>query len=296
MTGATARTVSGMVRRLSGVARELPRPRPARTRWVAGVLAFLAAGSGLLVDVAVNLPGSAPAFVTAVAAPVDVAALVGPALAALAIGVTTRRPLARVGLLFAGVFGLLGAVAPPALVPAVGATVAGGALVAVARLPREPTWVVARQWLVAGALVVGTGLSLVGAMGVEPAALRPLGSKLALLAVAAAPVFVRADWRSWLVGLVGAGVVAWFGVSAPFVLGSLSLVGGAVVGASLPYLVLGAGGGLATAATGLFTGRPDAALGGGLLLVAGVPATVPRALAVVVGVALLTASISGEGP
>lgn len=283
---AGAEAVAG---RLSALARSLPACRAARVRQGAGALALGTVGLSLVVRLAVNAPGEPSAVVASAVGPAETLALVGPALAALALGVATDRPLARVGLLFAGVFGLLGALSPAALVPAAGAAAAGGTLVAVAHLPRGTTWGVARRWLVAGALLAGVALSLAGASGVAPATARPLGSKLALAGVAASVVFVGSDWRGRAAGLVGAGLLAWFGTQVPFVLGSLALVGGAVVGASLPFLAVGAGGGVATATTGLLARRSEAALGGGLLLAAGVPATLPRALAVVVGLALLTA-------
>lgn len=281
-------TAGAMARRLSGLARTLPAWRPARVRRSAGALALAAAGSAFVVRLAVNAPGEPSAVIAAATGPVQTVALVGPALAALVLGVTTDRPLVRVGLLFAGVFGLLGALASTARVPAAGATVAGGTLVAVGHLPRARTWHVTRRWLVAGALLVGVALSLAGTSGVAPATTRPLGSKLALAGIGASAVYVASDWRGVAAGLASAGLVVWFGTQAPFVLGSLALVGGAVVGASLPLLAVGAGGGVATTATGLLSNRSDVALGGALLLVAGVPATLSRALAVVLGLALLT--------
>lgn len=274
----------------SGVARSLPRLRPARIRRSAGLLALAGIGIALAVRLAVNAPGEPSAVVAAASEAVRSIALVGTAVAALALGVATDGVPARVGLLFAGVFGLLSGISSAAFPPAAGATVAAATLVAVARLPRERTWAAVRQWLVAGALVGGIAFSLAGSTGVAPVTARPLGSKLALVGIGASPVFVRLDWRSWAAGLLAASLLAWFGVQAPFVLGSLALVGGAVVGASLPLLALGAGGGAATTAAGALSGRLDAALGGALLLTAGVPGTLPRALAVVVGVALLTAT------
>ncbi|MFC7045731.1 phosphate ABC transporter permease [Halobacteriaceae archaeon GCM10025711] len=241
----------------------------------AGGLALTAALAMLLVRLGVNAPVETPAFLVAAYDPVSVAALGGPALAAAALGVASTDAVEQVGLLFAGVFGLLALVAPPVVVPAAGAVVGGGLLATSSHLPRDYAWHAVRRWLVAVALLAGVAISLAGTMGVDPTLTRPLGSRVALLAVAVSPVFVRSDWRAWAVGGVGAAVVAVVGLTYPFVLGAFTLVGGAVLGASLPLLALAMAGGVTVVASGVLQRDVDVLLAGGLLVVAGVPATLP---------------------
>jgi hypothetical protein len=268
-----------------------PRVDRRRVRLAAGLAALAGTGGLLLVRLLLNAPVSVGVDTTALYRAVSPLALLAPALGALAVGVTTDRPVVRVATLFAGVFGSLTAVASAAALPAAVVASAAVASVAVDGLDRPASLDGASRWLVAGGLVAGTACSLAASLGVDPASLRPLGSDLALLALAGTPAFVPWDRRAAGVGLLVGGVVVAAGVTAPFVTGAVALVGGAVVGASTPLLALAAAGTATTAATGLATRRPDVAVGSALLLAAGVPATVPRALAVVLGVTLLVTGV-----
>lgn len=258
-------------------------PRGAAT--LLGGLSIVGLGSLALVRVALNLPMSLP-----VAGAYPFAIVIGtvaPALGLLAVGVRSDRPAQRVGLTFAGVFGLLSLVAEPAALPATLALLAAIAGVSAENIHRF--WVARRydQDLVAGALALGGLLSLAAGIGVEPVTLRPLGSRLVLVAVAATPVFVDWDRESLLVGLgVGVAVLA-VGLSAPFITGAVSLVVGGVVGASLPLLFLAAVGAVSLLWASVRTGRRSLALAAGVLLVAGIPATIPRGLGFLAAITLL---------
>lgn len=258
--------------------------RETRARTAAGVLAFAGLAAIALVRVGLNLPFDLP--LSGVYGPASVLATLGPALGLFVWGVQAERPVHRAGLVFAGVFGLLTLVAQPAELPA---TVAlGTAIVALAGVQMAEHWRTTRydRLLVIGVLALGAVLSLAAGLGFDPATLRPLGSRVVLLSVAATPVFVDWDREGLLVGL-GAGVaILAMGVSVPFVTGAVSLVVGGVVGASLPLLFLGTVGAVVVLWSGLRAGRTDLALAAGILLVAGVPATVPRGMGVLAAIAL----------
>lgn len=270
------------------------RGRRALVRASAGALALAGAGGMLVVRSWVNLPGNEPDALLAAYDPVALLATLGPALAALAVGVTAERLWVQVGLVAASVFGAFAAVADAAYLPAIGALLAASAFVAVAARPGALDWSTVRRWLPVAGVATGAWLSLSASLGADPSLVRPLGSNVALLAVALSPVAVRAPRRAWLVGAVAGGAVFGAGLAAPFVMGAAVLVAGGVVGASLPVIAAAAAGGVATAATGAFRGQFDVVAGGLLLVTAGVPATTPRALAVVVGLALLATAEGGR--
>lgn len=259
--------------------------RTAHTRIAAGVLAFVGLGFLALVRLMLNVPfGPSVSWAYPLAITL---ATVAPAIGLLAIGVRTERPVYRVGLTFAGVFGLLAVVAEPATLPATLAI--GAAVLGLTGLHLRDHWRGRRfdRWLVAGALGAGTVVSLAAGIGLEPSVLRPLGSRIVLLAIAATPVFVNWDREAVLVGLgVGVAVVG-VGLGAPFLSGAVALIVGGVVGASLPLLVVAAVGAVILFWAAMRSGETELALAAGVLLVAGIPATVPRALAVLTAIALL---------
>ncbi|QSG13248.1 putative membrane protein [Halapricum desulfuricans] len=252
-------------------------------RLVAGALGLAGAAGLLVARVALNA-GLAPG----VAGSMDVfrlAATVGPALGALGIAATTGDPVERIGVAFVGVFGLL-SVVPAATTAAVVAVVAGGSLAAAGRwrqVGRPVDWHMLPIVLLAGAV----GVSLLGGIGVEPTTLRSIGSQLTLLGAAATPALLGHGRADWAFGGLAAAVLVAVGVTAPFVTGAVTLIGGGVVGASLLVLAVGLAGLTTTASAATRTRHWHALLGAGLVFAAGVPASMPRALAVVLGVLLL---------
>ena len=254
-------------------------------RVVAGVLALVGLGFLAVVRLGMNMPAG-PSLSGVYPFALGLGTL-APAVGLLALGVATDRSVHRVALTFAGVFGLLSLLAEPATLPATLAIAAG--VLAITGVYLVDHWRAKRfdRWLVAGALAVGAVLSLAAGIGLEPGTLRPLGSRVVLLALAATPVFVDWDREAVLVGLgVGVAVIA-MGVNAPFVTGAISLVVGGVVGASLPVLFLGAVGAVILLWASIRSGRTELALAAGVLLVAGVPATIPRGLGVLAAITLL---------
>lgn len=274
----------------ASVGRAVPLPGPAETshRTLAGLLAFLPAAAMGLVRVTINAPVG-PAVPAGIVDGVALAAVLGPALAAGVLTLETDGIL-RVGLAFAAGFGALSIAGTRARIPAAVALVGAAWVVAWAQArnaSRTEDW---RPAVVALALAGGLTLSMGSYLGLEPGITRGVGSSLALLALAASPAFV--DWtRSAVVAGAGAGLT-WLavGLIAPFVAGAIALVVGGVVGGSLVLQALGIVGTVTVAGTGLHRGETDVALAGATLLAVGVPATVPRALAVIVAVGLLVVS------
>lgn len=254
---------------------------------IAGLLALLPTAAILLVRVGINAPFAPRLPYNTLYDPIATLALLGPAVGAILIGVTTDDDVYRVALVFAGVFGLLSAIARPASLPASIAIVAaiGLLLLTHARRPFSPDEVA--ETAVGGVFFAGVTLSMAGSFGIEPATTRPLGSTAILLAIAGAPVFVNWSWWSTFVGVLAGAAFAGFGLAAPFVTGAASLVGGAIVGVSLPVLVVAVVGGVTVVATGIEQRTVETTTSGLLLLTAGVPATIPRGLALLLGLAIL---------
>ena len=290
------------VRSWLGSGDETSARRPAGVREIAGWLAVLSLGFLAAVRVGLNLPVSLP--VGDLYPVATWVATVAPALGLLAIAVVTDRPSVRVGLTFAAVFALLSLVAQPAVLPATVALMAAVGLVTATQVGRR--WVErdgdgALGWVrserqpdgiaadvVAVGIAGGALISLVAGIGVAPASLRPLGSKVVLISIAATPVFVDWDREALVAGIVAAAAVAAFGLAEPFVTGAVSLVVGGIVGASLPLLLVATAGVTTVLWTSVRDGQFAIALAAGALLVAGVPATIPRGLAVLTAITLLT--------
>lgn len=254
------------------------------TRLVAGVFGLAGAAGLLVARVALNanlVPGVGGSMGT-----LQLLATLGPALGALVVATATDDAPERIGLAFVGVFGLLAAIVPTATTPAVVAVVAGGSL-AVSRRWRQVDRSLDWHALPVVALVLAVAVSLAAGIGVASATLWPIGTNLALLGAAATPALLGHGRTDWAFGGLVAAVLVAIGLSAPFVTGAVTLIGGGVVGASLLVLAVGLAGLTTTASAAARTRHWHALLGAGLLLAAGVPASLPRALAVVLGVLLL---------
>jgi len=258
---------------------------------VAGAVAGIPTLAILLVRIGKNAPAGPKVPYTAVYDPLVTAALVGPAIAAIIVSSITENDVHRVGLGFAGVFGLLSAIAVPAALSASVAIVMGTALVMAPVVLRGANERDYASLVVATLFVAGVFLSILGGLGFEAATTRRLGSFASLLAVAGSPTFVDWNVRGATVGAFAGAAVAGFGVSAPFVTGAASLIAGGIVGVSLPVQVLATVGGVTVVATGIDRKQYVPMAGGLLLLSAGVPATIPRGLAVLVGLSLILTTV-----
>lgn len=272
---------------LSTVRRRVATALPAGPGTVAGLLAFVPGALVLVVRAWNNAPAALPPAVHAARPALSALAILGPALAAIVLAVAVDEDAIRVGLLSVGVFGLLGGFVEGAALAAIGAIVGGSAVAVGTHLGVHRNWQVGPKAIVAAGILAATVVSLAATSGVDPARLRPLGSTVALLGLAATPLFVRPGLPEVGIGAAGFAVTIVVGTAAPYVTGGVVLVAGAVVGASLLVIALGIAGALTATAATLRDRQFAPALGVLTLLAAGVPATIPRALGVVVGLVLL---------
>ncbi|ODR82934.1 hypothetical protein BG842_09480 [Haladaptatus sp. W1] len=260
----------------------------------AGMLALTTAGAASGIRIGRNAPTSLPAVVGEMTPTVEMMALLGPAFAAFVLALASETELERAGFLFVAVFGALAAFTPAVAIPALVAIVGGSGLAATARLGHPQGYRAIRRTVVVLSVLSAVVVSLGSATGVLPARFRPAGSTLALVGLACTPVFTRPRWPDWAIGGAVGGLLLNAGLDAPFVTGAATLVGLAAVGTPFAVTVLGVAAGTVTLSSGLRSQRPASGLGAGLLLVAGVPATIPRAIAVVLGVALIARSVGGD--
>ena len=269
---------------------------PTRVVVGAGALATLVVAARTLVGVLYNLPFDPVAVPTAVRTVLAVGTPAVLALALVATGLVAGRPGARVGLLFAGVFGLLAVVDPGATSPAVAAVAGGGALALVGGQGVPSSYREWRRTLVAAGFVAGVAVSLASATAILDGGLRGLGATVALAALAALGVHAAGDSVALSAGVLVAVAVAAASVVSPFVVGSVLLTEFAVAGAPHLLVALAAGGAGAAAVAGYRRGEYALTVGALLLLLAGVPATLPRATAVVLGGALALTDLGGGRP
>lgn len=262
-------------------------------RLVVGFVALIGLGSLTVLRVALNAPVGLPsaasgAWFDAAA----IAAVAGPAAGIITLGVTADEGWARTGLILAGVFGLLSIVTSTVTFPAIGAVVVGGWLPLAGVTRQLSTGRRVRPAVVAAALLTGLTLSLFGAAGVQPATLRPTGTTVTLVGMAVTPLAFGARPGALGVGGLAAGLTFHLTGAAPFVTGAVALVAGSAVGASALLIAIAVGGLTASVATGVANRKSDPTIVGLLLLSAGVPSSIPRALGVALAVAFVVATIS----
>ncbi|MFC5367514.1 hypothetical protein [Salinirubrum litoreum] len=276
---------------------------PVAPRTLAGLLALVPVAGATLYRVAHNAPGTLPPAVIDTATALLPLAVAAPALAALLLAGAADRRTARLGLAFVGAFGLVSLAGGSAWFPAA-VGVSAGLLVLVggrgrSALARGTTEV--RQAGVLALLTAGVLVSLAATAGLAPATLRPVGSGLALLGVGLLPASLPTDRLALLAGAAAGLLTVAVASSVPYVAGAVLLVGGGVVGVPVGLVALAVGGGVAATVGGLrrvIGGVADAdgslrpvgvsaAVAPVLLLTAGVPGTLLRAVGVAVAVGLL---------
>lgn len=276
---------------LSGVSIE----RETVIAWpLTAVLGVAATGSIVMMAIlriGINAPLHLPAIAQSGYHIVAGAALAVPAIAALGIGLTGDDLTELIGLVTVGVFGLLAVGISPSRVPALGAIVGGGVVAVLARLRSMESngwsWDTGRRGLVVGGLLVGAVVSIGSTTGVLPPPSRTWGSALSMAGLTATPMLLEPAGREWVVGGIAFVAVLVAGVVAPYVMGAIVLVAGAVVGIPLLLIALGIGGGVTTIARAAARGRLFPLLGASCLLAAGVPTTTPRLIAFVLGLFFL---------
>lgn len=269
------------------------RPVPTLSpRRVAGTLAVATAGTLLFARVTLNAR-LIPAFAESIET-IQFLSVVGLALATVALATATDDDIERVGLAFVGVFGVFATLVPAVTVAAVAAVTAGGA-VAVERRWRRSGRSTDWHLFPVVAIMSAVGVSLLGSVGVEPATLWAVGSHLGLLGYAATPALLGHDRADWAFGGLVAATLVVVGTTAPFITGAVTLVAGGVVAASLLVVAVGLCGVVTTGSAALRQREWYPAVGAFLLVAGGIPSTMARALAVVLGVLFLLDPAGGVG-
>lgn len=262
-------------------------------RW-AGVLALLPTVALFGFTIGTNTPLGLRLPLHAIGAPIEVAAVAGPAVAALLLGYATSSESVRVALFAAGVFGGLTLLSSTATGPAIVALGVAGVLVAVAHRPRSTDRPSLLQFGVTLAFVIGIVTSLAASTGFEPAITRRLGSASIALAIAGTPAYTGISPRSLAVGVLAGAAVLAAGLLAPVLTAAISLLGLGLLDLPLLLLAIGAVGGATAVAAGL-AGRTLLAGAGLTALAAGVPTTVPAAIAVLVALVLFADGTARSG-
>lgn len=252
----------------------------------AGVLALVPMMAVFVLTIGTNTPIGPRLPLEPVRVPIETAAYLGPASGALLLGFTAKTGSMRVGMMSAGVFSGLVLISPTASIPAAMALAGAAVLVGVSAVPKS---IRSRpiQTVVTIALSAGVILSMIGVLGFEPAVIRRLGSVLIAVGLAGLPAMSGYSRRSIGIGLVGGALVVAAGLSAPVMTAAVSLLGMGVIGLPLVLLGIGAAGGITAIAEATQRGRIRTALGSGLVLVAGVPSSIPAAVAVIVALGLI---------
>ncbi len=258
--------------------------------FAAGVVALVMVASTTTIDVVRNLPYR-PLVIPEIVRSLTVNGT--PAVVAVTlvvIALATRQDDIRVGLLFAGVFGLLATISESATLPAVAAVIGGGTLALFGGLGRPATYREGSRAAVGTLIITGVAVSLASNVGLIEVGFRGFGGLLALAGLAALGVLAEGDWVALVAGVLAFAFVVYASVTRPFVVGSGLLVGFAVVDVPHLLVALALGGGTATAVSGLRRREHSLSIGAGLLLFVGVPATLPRATAVLLGATLALVS------
>lgn len=261
-------------------------------------LALLAVVSNTAVRILANMPFDPVPVPSPVRSGLAVAAPVTVALALGVIALTDDRATVRVGLLFSAVFGMLGVVVPSTVLPAVVALAGGGALALSGTLGRPDSlgYRAVRKRAIAAGVVLAVACSLGAATGIAGSAVHTLGTALALVSVAAVGTRSEGVLPAGAAGIFA--VVALVAVSAasPFIVGSALLVAFAVTGVPHVLVALAVGGAVVAAGAGLLRRDYTLAVGATLLVFAGAPVTLPRAMTLLLGATLVLLKIRDPQP
>jgi len=290
---------------LAGARSRLQGGLPVSVTTAFGALALVPTAGVLFFRLVRNLPVGLPAVARGASPAVEALAAVVPALAMVGLAIVAERRAMRVSFAAVGVFALLGAADGAAWLPAAAATLSGAAIVLALdlreRLPDgvEPLSKAGLRRISGPAVVAGLGLvalatSLTASAGIETTSLRPAGTLLVFATLAVLPLVRSLDDYFDL----GLWVVATFAIvvgaaSAPFVAGAVVLVALGAGTAPLALLAMGLGGGFATVVADTRRTAYGPAVGAALVLVAGVPATLPRAVAFALGLVILVREWDG---
>ena len=273
----------------SSMARSSTRIAVGRERVIvaAGALTLLAVSVTTAARVLTNLPSGPVAAAPAVreAAVAATPFVVAASLAAVALA-TDRAPL-RVGVLFVAVFGVLQAFSRAAVLPGVAGVAAGSGAALAGTLGVPSSYRAARRSAVALGFAAGIALSLFAAVGIAGAGLRSTGGVLVAVSLVGIGLRVGDDRLGLAASVLAFIATAAAVASAPYVAGAVLLVAFAVVGVPGLLVAAAVGSCVGVAVAALRRREYATAIGAGVLLVAGLPASFPRAMAVAFGALLV---------
>lgn len=282
---------------------------PVSLATVLGAIALVPTAGVLTLRLLRNAPIGLPPVGRAAAPTVTTLSAVVPALAAVGLAVDTDDRAERVALAAVGVFALVGAADAAVWLPAAAAVVVGTvAALALGLAERADARVgaidslgvafapIARPAAVAALGALALAWSLAASAGLGTTTLRPAGAVVAFATLAALPLARGVDGAVDL-GLwaVAAFTVVVAAASAPFVAGAVALVAFGAGTVPLTLIALGIGGALAAVVADARRRAFAPAVAAALLLFAGVPATLPRAVAFALGLIVLVREWDGAG-
>lgn len=266
---------------------EWDRRRRKRIVISSGLLALIIVAVGRSLDILWNLPfnpvGISPVIRNLILTGVPILL----AFTLVIIAFAAEQSTVRVGLLFVGIFGLLPIVDQAATVPALVAVSVGGAVVLLATPGWPSTYQTLRKQSIAVGLLAGIMITLSSSIGIVDGGLRNIGTLLTLGAVTALVVWIDGDRIALLIGLFALIITIVVSVMKPYIVGSVLLIAFAVVGVSHLLIACAIGGAVAATVAGLRRQEYTLSIGALLVLLAGIPGTFPRALAVIFGATLI---------
>lgn len=256
-------------------------------------IALLTVFANTAVRILANMPFDPVAVPATVRSVLTVAAPLTVAFALATIGLTDDRATVRVGLLFAAVFGLLGVVVPTTVLPAIVALAGGSALALSGTLgwPESRSYRALRRRGIAAGFVLAVACSLAAATGILGSTVYSLGTTLALVSVAAVGTRSAGSLLAGGAGLLTIVALVAVSASSPFIVGSALLVAFAVTGVPHALVALAVGGAVAAAVAGVLRREYTLTAGAALLVLAGAPVTLPRALTLLLGATLVLVDV-----
>jgi hypothetical protein len=127
---------------------------------------------------------------------------------------------------------------------------------------------------------------MIGLFGYEPALIRTLASISLAIGVIGLPAVTGYSYQSLILGLIGATVIGTIGLVAPMMTAAVSLLGMGIMGLPLILLVSGAAGSLTALGTVIEKREIQTAMAVCIILIAGVPNTVPTGIAMIMALGI----------
>jgi len=250
-----------------------------------GLLVLVPLLAKLGLTIGTNTPLGPRLPLESIRAPIETATYLGPSFAAILSGVTADNERIQVSLVSAGVFGGLAIVAPEAWVLA-SVVLACASLLISYEFHSKASEIVSLRSVILGIIALAVVLSMIGLFGYEPALIRTLASISLAIGVIGLPAVTGYSYQSLILGLIGATVIGAIGLVAPMMTAAVSLLGMGIMGLPLILLVSGAAGSLTALGTVIEKREIQTAMAVCIILIAGVPNTVPTGIAMIMALGI----------